>query len=107
MTKQGHNNFECQATENAIYLNDLSEKLFGENEEKRNLEFKPKAIDQFENYNDIKKFEMSNFTFDEKQKMTHFNNKTEFCLDKLNDQWIVLAENDKTLWLIPISITKT
>ncbi len=100
LTKQSHNNFECQPTKNAIYLNDLSIILFGE-EEKRNIEFEFEVQDQLKNRKVIEKFGMSNFTFDENQKMFKLNDETEFCLDKLNEQWIVLVEDGESLWLSP------
>jgi hypothetical protein len=102
LIEQDYGNFECRPTENAIYLNDLTGILFG-NEEKKNIEFA--ITDQLKNLKELKNFERSHFVFDENQNFIQFDSQTDFCLDKLDKQWIVLAESDKTLWLIRISIT--
>jgi hypothetical protein len=93
---RGENTFQCQPTENVIYLNDLSESIFGD-EEKKNSEFEFEVKDHLMNYKAIKEFGMRNFEFDEDQKMFKFDNKTDFCLDKLISQWIVLVENEETI----------
>jgi hypothetical protein len=99
LTEQSHNNFECQPTENAVYLNDLSAILFGD-EEKRNVEFDFDVKYQLKNRRAVKLFGLINFAFDEDQKITKFDSQTDFCVDKLNDHWIFLVENDETVFIV-------
>ncbi len=86
----------CQPTSDAIYLNDLSDILFGDGEMK-NIEFEFGSENQLDNYEINENFGMLNFVFDENHEMIRFNNRTDFCLDKQNGEWIVLVASDETI----------
>jgi hypothetical protein len=89
-------NHGCQPSLGAIYLNDLSEILF-DNGEMNNIEFEFGFENQLNNYKINKNFGVLNFAIDENHKMIRFNNRTDFCLDKLNGEWIVLVASDETV----------
>jgi hypothetical protein len=88
--KTGH--FQCRSTKKAVLLNDLSKILWENSETKPNLEFEPSQFSNFGNSKLVTKFDSTDFLFDENQTMVQYQNETEFCLDKLNEKWILLVE---------------
>jgi hypothetical protein len=73
----------------------LSEILF-DNEEMKNIEFEYGFEYQRKHYEISENFRLFNFAIDENHRMIRFNNITDFCLDKLNGEWIVLVPSDET-----------
>lgn len=86
--------YQCNSTENAVFLNDLSDILWKTEETKPNLEYDSnQQISNFTNYFKISDFKLEDFTFDENQTI-QFKSASDFCLDKLNGKWILLAEKE-------------
>jgi hypothetical protein len=87
--------FTCDHTDEPIFLNDISE-IFNSNESSENYEFSNISRSSFQNYLKFDSFFNDHFQFDGNL-LEKFKNESEFCLDKLDDRWIVLGNkiNDR------------
>jgi hypothetical protein len=88
VTPEESYDFHCQPTNESIFLNDNFIKGFAGGS---NIEYSIGEISEFNDYQMIRRFSLSDFQFDQ-DTMIGFKNQTDFCLDRMNDRWISLVK---------------
>jgi hypothetical protein len=92
LQEDGDGEFSCHHTDDPIFLNDISEIFTPDGKSSENYKFTENSIESFTNYSKIVNFRPDQFQFDEDLLIT-FENETDFCLDKLEDRWIILLKD--------------
>jgi hypothetical protein len=107
LVKSAKRSYRCEATNEAILLNDLADVLWKSEEIKPNIGYRIRNYLEIKNIEIAKNYSLDHFEFDENRTMTKFRNNTNFCLDKFEDSWIVLTGIDLTTYNLYIATFST
>jgi hypothetical protein len=85
--------FSCHQTDEPIFLNDISEIFTPDGKSSENYEFSKNSIESFGDFLKVYNFSADHFKL-EGNILSEFKNETDFCLEKIDDRWIVLLKNE-------------